>query len=138
AGLGPALSPASGGRRGGHPRAAPRSATARGTRRGSGDRRPARPPAMGRLPSPDRAVLGQYPRAGLRDGAGCPDRPTLVAQRLISRDGPRGLDIDVVGGRAFVACDGGAVVAVELASGQELSQVPIFGEPDAVWYYANR
>ena len=44
----------------------------------------------------------------------------------------------MVGGRAFVACDGRAVVAVELASGQELSQVSIFGEPDAVWYYANR
>jgi len=48
--------------------------------------------------------------------------------------GPHGLDLDPRGDRAFVACDAGIVVALDLASDRELGRVPIAGEPDAIWY----
>jgi DNA-binding beta-propeller fold protein YncE len=48
------------------------------------------------------------------------------------------MDLDLAGGRAFVACDGGAVVALDRTSGQELAQVPIAGGPDAIWYNPHR
>jgi DNA-binding beta-propeller fold protein YncE len=48
--------------------------------------------------------------------------------------GPHGLDLDRPGNRAFVACDAGVVVALDLASDRELERVPIAGEPDAIWY----
>jgi DNA-binding beta-propeller fold protein YncE len=52
--------------------------------------------------------------------------------------GPHGLDLDLATRRAWVACDGGAVVALDLASGQELGQVPIAGGPDAIWFNPRR
>jgi DNA-binding beta-propeller fold protein YncE len=61
-----------------------------------------------------------------------------VAQWPISVSGPHGMDLDLAGGRAFVACDGAALVTIDLASGQELAQVPIAGGPDAIWYNARR
>ena len=33
-----------------------------------------------------------------------------------------------------MACDGGAVITLDLASGRELAQVPIAGPPDAIWH----
>jgi DNA-binding beta-propeller fold protein YncE len=48
--------------------------------------------------------------------------------------GPHGLDLDRPGDRAFVACDAGVVVVLDLASDRELGRVPIAGEPDAIWY----
>jgi DNA-binding beta-propeller fold protein YncE len=48
--------------------------------------------------------------------------------------GPHGLDLDPDRDRAFVACDGGTVVAADLATGQERGAVDIAGEPDVVWY----
>jgi DNA-binding beta-propeller fold protein YncE len=63
-------------------------------------------------------------------------RASEVARYPISNSGPHGLDIDVVGGQAFVACDGGAVVALDLASGRENARVPIAGSPNAIWYNA--
>lgn len=52
--------------------------------------------------------------------------------------GPHGLDIDLAHRRAFVACDGGAVVALDADEGRELGAVPIAGEPDAIWYDPGR
>jgi DNA-binding beta-propeller fold protein YncE len=52
--------------------------------------------------------------------------------------GPHGLDLDPDGGRAFVACDAGVVVALDLDAGRELGRVPIAGAPDAIWYNAAR
>jgi DNA-binding beta-propeller fold protein YncE len=63
---------------------------------------------------------------------------TLVAQWPVSASGPHGLDLDLVRRRAFVACDGGAVVALDLATGQELGWIAIAGGPDAIWYNPNR
>jgi DNA-binding beta-propeller fold protein YncE len=61
-----------------------------------------------------------------------------VAQWPVSVTGPHGMDLDLAGGRALVACDGAAVVALDLTTGQELAQVPIAGGPDAIWYNARR
>jgi len=52
----------------------------------------------------------------------------------VSSAGPHGLDLDVPGGRAFVASDGGAVSVLDLSTGRETASVPIGGQPDAIWY----
>ncbi len=62
----------------------------------------------------------------------------LEAEWPISHAGPHGLDIDAEGRRAFVACDAGQVVALDLATGEELGSVRISGSPDATWYNARR
>ncbi len=59
---------------------------------------------------------------------------TPVGQFPVSSAGPHGLDLDQEGNRAFVACDGGNVVTLDLASGSELARVPIAGVPDAIWH----
>jgi DNA-binding beta-propeller fold protein YncE len=41
-------------------------------------------------------------------------------------------------GRAFVACDGKAVVVLDVGSGREIVTIPISGEPDAIWYNPQR
>ena len=58
----------------------------------------------------------------------------LVGQFPISEDGPHGLDLDQQGRRAFVACDGGNVVTLDVSSGSELAKLPIAGTPDAIWH----
>jgi DNA-binding beta-propeller fold protein YncE len=47
--------------------------------------------------------------------------------------GPHGLDLDASHNQAFVACDGGQFVALDLASGQETGRTPLVGPPDAIW-----
>ena len=54
----------------------------------------------------------------------------------VAAAGPHGLDLDLERGRAFVACDAGAVVVLDLQTTHELARVPIAGEPDVVWYSA--
>ena len=61
-----------------------------------------------------------------------------VGQFPVSQAGPHGLDLDEEGRRAFVACDGGAVLALDTTSGSELARVPIAGAPDAIWYNHRR
>lgn len=58
----------------------------------------------------------------------------LVGQFSISEIGPHGLDLDQEGRRAFVACDGGAVVTLDTSTGSELARVSIAGTPDAIWH----
>jgi DNA-binding beta-propeller fold protein YncE len=62
----------------------------------------------------------------------------LIGQWPVSVRGPHGMGLDLAGRRALVACDGGAVVALDLASGREVGQVPIAGGPDAIWFNPNR
>lgn len=54
----------------------------------------------------------------------------------VSVSGPHGLDIDYNTDRAFVACDGGAVVSIDLRSEKEMQKTYIAGEPDVIWYNA--
>ncbi len=52
--------------------------------------------------------------------------------------GPHGLDLDQRRGLLHCACDGGAVVTVEVRSGHLVAQVPIAGAPDVVFFNARR
>lgn len=58
----------------------------------------------------------------------------LRARWPVSSGGPHGLDLDTERGRAFVACDGGKVLALDLESGREVADADITAEPDAIWY----
>ena len=59
---------------------------------------------------------------------------TLVGQIPILDAGPHGLDLDQEGRRAFVACDGGHVVTLDLTTGSELARVTVAGVSDAIWH----
>jgi DNA-binding beta-propeller fold protein YncE len=59
-----------------------------------------------------------------------------IALWPVSAAGPHGLDLDGDGGRAFVACDAGVALALDLEDGREVGQVAIAGAPDAIWYNA--
>jgi DNA-binding beta-propeller fold protein YncE len=65
---------------------------------------------------------------------------TLASQAEwpVSSAGPHGLDLDAERSRAFVACDGGKVFALDLETGREHASVAIAGEPDAIWHNPNR
>jgi DNA-binding beta-propeller fold protein YncE len=56
----------------------------------------------------------------------------------VSVAGAHGLDIEKEQGRASVACDGKAVVILDIDTGKEIATVPIAGEPDAIWYNPQR
>jgi DNA-binding beta-propeller fold protein YncE len=56
----------------------------------------------------------------------------------VSAAGPHGLDLDPATARAFVACDAGALVVLDLTRDCEVASMPIGGEPDAIWFNAER
>jgi DNA-binding beta-propeller fold protein YncE len=62
----------------------------------------------------------------------------MVKTISVSAAGPHGLDIDPGADRAFVACDAGTLVVLDLTRDQEVARVPIGGEPDAIWFNARR
>ncbi len=66
------------------------------------------------------------------------DTAALQARWPVSSAGPHGVDLDPEHGRAFIACDGGKVVAVDLKTRRELAGVALIGEPDAIWYNPDR
>ncbi len=61
-----------------------------------------------------------------------------IGRFAVDAVGPHGLDVEVASSRAFVACDGGVVVALDWVTGKELGRVEIAGEPDVVWYNGRR
>lgn len=56
----------------------------------------------------------------------------------VSAGGPHGLDVDPSTERAFVACDAGSVVVLDLTCDREVTSIEIGGEPDAIWFNARR
>src|SRR5205823_5004179 len=62
----------------------------------------------------------------------------MVNTISVSAAGPHGLDIDPGADRAFVACDAGTLVVLDLTRDQEVERVPIGGEPDAIWFNPRR
>ncbi len=52
--------------------------------------------------------------------------------------GPHGLDLSADGREAYIACDGGAIVAMDLEKGTETCRTKIDGEPDVTWLNARR
>jgi DNA-binding beta-propeller fold protein YncE len=62
----------------------------------------------------------------------------IESQIDVSAAGPHGLDLDPLADRAFVACDAGTLVVLDLTHDQNTASVPIGGEPDAIWFNAQR
>ena len=62
----------------------------------------------------------------------------ISASWPVSSRGPHGLDLDRERGLAFVACDGGQVIVVDIADGSGLAAIPTSGEPDAIWFNPSR
>lgn len=56
----------------------------------------------------------------------------------ISTAGPHGLDIDDKNGLAYVACDGGAIVVLDVSTGHEEAVVSIREGPDVIWLNPDR
>lgn len=67
--------------------------------------------------------------------AGTGERRASIA---IPSAGPHGLDLDGEARRAFVACDGGTVVQLDLVADRPNGATPIAGEPDAIWLNRTR
>ena len=51
----------------------------------------------------------------------------------VSSAGPHGVDVDEERNMAYIACDGGAVVAVDLNARMEVGKVAINPNPDVAW-----
>jgi DNA-binding beta-propeller fold protein YncE len=68
------------------------------------------------------------------------DAPPLRVLRSIPIPvpGPHGLDLDAGRGLLHCACDAGAVVTVEAATGRVVAEVPIAGAPDVVFFNPRR
>lgn len=63
--------------------------------------------------------------------------PTVVAKAFdIPVEGPHGLDLDMEGRRLFCACDGAQLVTLDASTGKILSQLPLSGVPDVIFYNA--
>lgn len=61
--------------------------------------------------------------------------PTVIAKTFeIPVEGPHGLDLDLQGRRLFCACDGEKLVTLEADSGIIISQLPLSGVPDVIFY----
>jgi len=60
--------------------------------------------------------------------------PLVVVKAL----GPHGVDLSADGREAFIACDAGVVVAMDLEKGVETCRAKIPGEPDVTWLNARR
>jgi len=67
-----------------------------------------------------------------------PEELLEEASLPISVPGPHGLDIDDKSGLAYVACDGRAVVVLDISTGCEKNVIPIGGGPDVVWLNIDR
>ncbi len=63
--------------------------------------------------------------------------PTVIAKTFsIPVEGPHGLDLDMEGHRLFCACDGSQLVTLDAFSGNIMSQLPLSGVPDVIFYDA--
>jgi len=73
----------------------------------------------------------------IREPAGAailaPEDLSQKAFMPVSVVGPHGLDIDDKNGLAYIACDDGSVVILDVSTGQEEAVVPIGGSPDVIW-----
>ena len=67
-----------------------------------------------------------------------PENLSQKAFLPVSVAGPHGLDIDDKNGLAYVACDAGAVVILDISTGHEKTVVSIGGGPDVAWLNADR
>jgi DNA-binding beta-propeller fold protein YncE len=61
-----------------------------------------------------------------------PDR--LAYMYAVPAAGPHGLDLDPETRRLFCACDAARLFAVDAGSGKILSEAPLSGTPDVIWF----
>jgi DNA-binding beta-propeller fold protein YncE len=59
----------------------------------------------------------------------------ISAEYQVPAAGPHGLDLDLARGRLLCACDGGALFAIDAASGRVLGDVPLSGAPDVIFLH---
>ena len=64
------------------------------------------------------------------------DLPKLdnIRRWMLPCGGAHGIDIDHSSGRLYVACDGGALVEVDTATGRTINEWPLAGVPDATFF----
>lgn len=63
------------------------------------------------------------------------DPTKISAEYEVPAAGPHGLDLDPASGRLFCACDAGALLAIEAASGRVLGEVALSGAPDVIFLH---
>jgi DNA-binding beta-propeller fold protein YncE len=87
-------------------------------------------------PSFDRYIVNMHDQSEVA----IVDPETAKVKTLIplSVGGAHGLDIDEENGFAYVACDGGAVVSVDLEKRVEVKKVDILPNPDVAWLNVKR
>jgi hypothetical protein len=59
---------------------------------------------------------------------------SVVQHWALPSDGAHGIDIDYRSGLLYVACDGGALVEVDTATGRVCGEWPLAGSPDATFF----
>lgn len=64
------------------------------------------------------------------------DPRTVTSEIDIGAVGPHGLDIEPATGRLYCACDDGALLAIDAASGRVLGQTALSGSPDVVFLHS--
>jgi len=78
----------------------------------------------------------------IRDPAGYvtldPRKGELAPLVPVKAHGPHGIDLSADNREAYIACDAGVVVAMDLEKGTETCRAKIPGEPDVVWLNAKR
>ena len=63
---------------------------------------------------------------------------SLAYMYAVPAAGPHGLDFDPDTGRLFCACDAATLVTLDSRSGKILSQGPLSGTPDVIWFNRQR
>jgi YVTN family beta-propeller protein len=63
-----------------------------------------------------------------------PDSGQVQDSWKVSSAGPHGMDLDRDARRAFVACEDGHLLVLDVDSGGQLGSVEIAGNPDAIWF----
>ena len=67
-----------------------------------------------------------------------PETSSVEATIPIPVVGPHGVDIDEETGIAYIACDGGALVSVDIEKRRVLNRVEIHPNPDVAWLNTKR
>jgi DNA-binding beta-propeller fold protein YncE len=85
--------------------------------------------------------LGRF-IVNIREPAGVvtvnPRNGEIEALKPVSTLGPHGIDVDEEQGLAYIACDAGAVIALDLKTFTVKWRVKISGEPDVTWFNPRR
>ncbi len=64
--------------------------------------------------------------------------PAAIAKTFsIPAEGPHGLDLDMENHRLLCACDGRLLITLDVSNGSVISQLPLSGVPDVIFYNAS-